>query len=50
MKLFLDTAHLSDIRTADEERLFQHPLTDVGTGHFNGDGEAYQRALAAKRV
>jgi transaldolase len=31
------------------ERLFYHPLTDIGTARFNADWEAYQRALAAKR-
>jgi len=31
------------------ERLFHHPLTDIGMARFNADWEAYQRALAAKR-
>ena len=31
------------------ERLFSHPLTDIGLARFNADWEAYQRALAAKR-
>jgi len=38
VKLFLDTAHLSDIT-----------LTDLGMARFNADWEAHQRALAAKR-
>lgn len=31
------------------ERLFHHPLTDIGMARFNADWEAYQRALAARR-
>jgi transaldolase len=31
------------------ERLFHHPLTDIGITRFNADWEAYQQALAAKR-
>jgi len=31
------------------ERLFHHPLTDIGMARFNADWEAYQQALAAKR-
>jgi transaldolase len=31
------------------ERLFHHPLTDIGMARFNADWEAYQQALARKR-
>jgi len=31
------------------ERLFHHPLTDIGMARFNADWEAYQQALAHKR-
>jgi transaldolase len=31
------------------EKLFHHPLTDIGMGRFNADWEAYQQALAQKR-
>ena len=31
------------------EKLFDHPLTDVGMKRFNADWEAYQRALQSKR-
>jgi len=31
------------------EKLFQHPLTDIGMKRFNADWEAYQRALQSKR-
>lgn len=40
MKLFLDTAHSSDIPTAHEWEMPRR----------NTDGEAYQRALAAPRA
>jgi transaldolase len=31
------------------ERLFHHPLTDIGMDRFNADWEAYQEALARRR-
>ncbi len=31
------------------EKLFHHPLTDIGMKRFNADWEAYQRALQSKR-
>jgi transaldolase len=31
------------------EKLFHHPLTDIGMGRFNADWETYQQALAQKR-
>jgi len=31
------------------EKLFNHPLTDIGMERFNADWEAYQAALADKR-
>ena len=31
------------------EKLFHHPLTDIGMDRFNADWEAYQRALTQKR-
>ena len=31
------------------ERLFHHPLTDIGMARFEADWAAYQQALAAKR-
>ena len=31
------------------ERLFHHPLTDIGMARFNADWESYQRSLAAQR-
>ena len=31
------------------DKLFNHPLTDIGMDRFNADWEAYQQALAEKR-
>jgi transaldolase len=31
------------------EKLFDHPLTDIGMKRFNADWEAYQQALQSKR-
>jgi transaldolase len=31
------------------EKLFDHPLTDIGNERFNRDWDAYQQSLAERR-
>ena len=43
-------ADIATMPFAVMERLFNHPLTDIGNERFNSDWEAYQQALRDKKA